>query len=67
MRSREELSPVVILRLRNTTAIDGTGLLALEQLANKIHSSGRNLILCGARVSEALVRAAQLAPVAVGA
>jgi SulP family sulfate permease len=45
----DELPPVVILRLRNMTAIDATGLHALEHLADRIHSSGRGLILCGAR------------------
>jgi SulP family sulfate permease len=45
----EDLTPVVILRLRNMTAIDATGLLALEDLADKLHSVGRILILCGAR------------------
>ena len=45
----EELTPVVILRLRNMTAIDATGLLALEDLADKLHAAGRHLILCGAR------------------
>ena len=40
---------VAILRLRNMTAIDATGLLALEDLADKLHTTGRSLILCGAR------------------
>ncbi|WP_321473516.1 SulP family inorganic anion transporter [uncultured Paludibaculum sp.] len=44
----ENLPPVVILRLRNMTAIDATGLQALELLADKLHDSGRVLILCGA-------------------
>jgi sulfate permease, SulP family len=44
-----ELPPIVILRLRNMTAIDATGIAALEQLADAIHASGRSLILCGAR------------------
>jgi SulP family sulfate permease len=44
-----ELPPVVVLRLRNMTAIDATGLHALEHLADRVHSSGRGLILCGAR------------------
>ncbi|HXQ96818.1 MAG TPA: sulfate permease [Candidatus Limnocylindrales bacterium] len=44
-----ELTPVVILRLRNMTAIDATGLQALEKLADIVHESGRGLILCGAR------------------
>jgi SulP family sulfate permease len=44
-----ELPPIVILRLRNMTAIDATGLHALEHLADSVHASGRALILCGAR------------------
>ena len=43
------LPPIVILRLRNMTAIDATGLQALEKLADAVHTSGRGLILCGAR------------------
>lgn len=45
----EQLPPIVILRLRNMTAIDATGLHAFERLADRIHASGRGLILCGAR------------------
>jgi SulP family sulfate permease len=44
-----ELPPIIILRLRNMTAIDATGLHALEHLADSVHASGRRLILCGAR------------------
>jgi len=43
------LKPVVILRLRNMTALDGTGLHAIEKAAERLRSSGRTLILCGAR------------------
>jgi len=43
------LPRVVILRLRNMTAIDGTGLHALEHFADVLHASGRSLILCGMR------------------
>jgi len=43
------LPKVVILRLRNMTAIDGTGLHALEHFADVLHASGRALILCGMR------------------
>jgi SulP family sulfate permease len=43
------LPPVVIIRLRNMTAIDATGLFALEETAKQLHNSGRTLILCGAR------------------
>ena len=42
------LPPVIILRLRNMTAIDATGLQALENFADQVHRSGRGLILCGA-------------------
>jgi SulP family sulfate permease len=44
-----ELPPIVILRLRNMTAIDATGMRALEDLSDRIHASGREMILCGAR------------------
>ena len=40
---------VVILRLRNMTALDATGLHALETFADRLHKSGRTLLLCGAR------------------
>lgn len=40
---------IVILRLRNMTAIDATGLHALESLAKRLRASGRTLLLCGAR------------------
>ena len=40
---------VVVLRLRNMTALDATGLHALDQLAKRLKDSGRTLILCGAR------------------
>jgi SulP family sulfate permease len=43
------LPPIVILRLRNMTAIDATGLGAIENLADQLHESGRSLLLCGAR------------------
>jgi SulP family sulfate permease len=44
-----KLPPVVILRLRNMTALDATGLFALEEVARNLKKSGRALILCGAR------------------
>jgi len=43
------LPPIVILRLRNMTAIDATGLGAIRDLADTVHASGRSLLLCGAR------------------
>jgi len=44
-----ELPPLVILRLRNMTALDATGLFALEEVARELQTTGRTLILCGAR------------------
>jgi SulP family sulfate permease len=44
-----DLPPIIILRLRNMTALDGTGLQALENLADVVHNSGRTLLLCGGR------------------
>jgi SulP family sulfate permease len=44
-----KLPPVIILRLRNMTALDATGLFALEEVAKQLHATGRTLILCGAR------------------
>lgn len=49
----ESLTPVVILRLRNMTALDATGLLAFEDFADRLHGTGRTLILCGARTQPA--------------
>jgi SulP family sulfate permease len=43
------LPPVVILRLRNMTALDATGMFAIEEIAKQLHASKRTLILCGAR------------------
>src|SRR5437667_4036287 len=43
------LPPVVIIRLRNMSAMDATGLFALEEVAKQLHATGRTLILCGAR------------------
>jgi sulfate permease, SulP family len=43
-----ELPPIVVLRLRNMTAIDATGIQTLEELAEKCRAGNRTLILCGA-------------------
>ena len=43
-----ELPPIVILRLRNMTAIDATGLKAIQDIADGLRASGRTLLLCGA-------------------
>jgi SulP family sulfate permease len=49
IRDIDSLPPIVILRLRNMTAIDATGLGAIRDLADTLHASGRSLLLCGAR------------------
>jgi SulP family sulfate permease len=49
LHSVAKLPPIVILRLRNMTAIDATGLGAIRDLADTLHESGRSLLLCGAR------------------
>ena len=48
-RDVSQFAPIVILRLRNMTAMDATGLHSLEELHERLHASGRTLILCGAR------------------
>ena len=45
----DALPPIVILRLRNMTAVDATGIAALEELADKLQESGRAMLVCGAR------------------
>jgi SulP family sulfate permease len=45
----DSLPAVVILRLRNMTAIDATGLHELERLTDRLRATGRTLLLCGAR------------------
>ena len=45
----DTLPPIVVLRLRNMTAVDATGLGAIEELADQLHAKGRTLLLCGAR------------------
>jgi sulfate permease, SulP family len=44
-----QLPPIVVMRLRNMTALDATGLGAIRDLADQVHASGRALLLCGAR------------------
>lgn len=47
--SIDDLSDIVVLRLRHMTAIDATGLYAIEQFYQRLHASGKTLLLCGAR------------------
>jgi sulfate permease, SulP family len=51
----DALPEIVILRLRYMTAIDGTGLRAIEDLADTLRAAGRTLIICGAREQPAAV------------
>ena len=44
----DTLPPVVLLRLRNMTAVDGTGLGAIEELAEDLRHKGKTLVICGA-------------------
>jgi SulP family sulfate permease len=48
-----KFKPIVILRLRNMTAIDATGLHSLEKFCDRLKKSGRTLLLCGARLQPA--------------
>ncbi|WP_035354868.1 SulP family inorganic anion transporter [Edaphobacter aggregans] len=48
-RDLKPFEDVVILRLRNMTALDATGIHALEQFSARLHKAGKTLLLCGAR------------------
>jgi len=48
-QNMHSLPPIVVIRLRNMTALDATGVFALEETARNLHKTGRTLILCGAR------------------
>lgn len=45
----DKLNLIVVLRLRYMTALDATGLYAIEKFHERVHASGRTLLLCGAR------------------
>jgi SulP family sulfate permease len=45
----DTLTEVVVIRLRNMTALDATGLKALEDLTERLRATGRTAIFCGAR------------------
>lgn len=45
----DTLPAIIAFRLRNMTALDATGLKALEDAAELLHKSGRHAIFCGAR------------------
>ncbi len=45
----KKFTSVVVLRVRNMTAIDATGLHALEVFSDRLRRTGRTLLICGAR------------------
>ena len=45
----EGFGAIIVLRLRHMTALDATGLHALERLAYRCRQKGKTLLLCGAR------------------
>lgn len=45
----KKFASVIILRVRNMTAIDATGLHELEVFSDRLQKTGRTLLLCGAR------------------
>ena len=47
LRRAGQLPDVLILRMRDVTAMDATGIDALEDLFEKLRKHGKNLILCG--------------------
>lgn len=51
----KNLKVVVILRLRNMTAIDATGLLAMEDISDTLHARGHQLILASPRKQPAIM------------
>ena len=48
-RDLKHFEDVVILRLRNMTALDATGIHAIEGFSERLHKAGKTLLLCGAR------------------
>src|SRR5207237_4336559 len=51
----DELPQIVIFRLRNMTALDATGLRALEEIALALRETERTALFCGAREQPAAV------------
>ena len=49
LNSLPKLPKVVVLRLRGMSAIDSTGIGAIEDLSERVRASGRHLLLCGAK------------------
>ena len=54
-RDLARFGDIVILRLRNMTALDATGIHALEQFSERLRKTGKRLLLCGARDQPSLL------------
>ena len=65
-RDLKQFESVVILRLRNMTALDATGLHALEELSKRLHKAGKTLLLCGAPEQPAEIIARSGLPERIG-
>jgi SulP family sulfate permease len=48
-RDLNKFGPIVVLKVTYMSAIDGTGIHALESLAARLRDSGRSLVICGAQ------------------
>jgi sulfate permease, SulP family len=48
-RDLNKFGPIVVLKVTFMSAIDGTGIHALESLAIRLRDSGRSLVICGAQ------------------
>ena len=56
-----KFAQIVVIKLTHMTAIDGTGIHAIESFAARVHASGRSLVICGAAGQpEALIRRSKL-------
>jgi len=62
----DALGSVVILRLRNMTALDATGLYAIEQFSSRLQKAGKTLLLCGAREQPAELISRSDLPIHIG-
>ena len=48
-RDLTKFGPIVVLKVTYMSAIDGTGIHALESLALRLQEAGRSLVICGAQ------------------
>jgi SulP family sulfate permease len=48
-RDLGKFGPIVVLKVTYMSAIDGTGIHALESLATRLQESARSLVICGAQ------------------